>query len=90
MQIYSLTYFINALGFYANKENKRMIKIVVLLLLVFISGTRYYMGGNDVYVYENFYNNVPSVGTVLTYFFTGVKNGVNVVDHFILNLQNLM
>lgn len=77
MAIYSITYVLNALGFYMNKRDSKIIKIIVLLLLVFISGTRYYMGGNDVYVYEGVYNAVPSPGIVLNYLFTGVNAGVN-------------
>ncbi|OUP72882.1 hypothetical protein B5F09_12120 [Erysipelatoclostridium sp. An173] len=77
MAIYSITYILNALGFYMNKRDSKIIKALVILLLVFISGTRYYMGGSDVYVYEAAYNSVPSPSIVLNYFFTGVNNGVN-------------
>lgn len=77
MIVYSLTYFINAIGVYVNKRSSKGIKIVVLLLLVFISGTRYYMGGLDVYTYENVYNEVPSIDIVLQYFLTGVGSGIN-------------
>ena len=77
MYIYSLIYFVNSLGFFGNERTKRILKVSVLLMLIFISGTRYYMGGSDVYVYENTYNGVPSVGAVLKFYFTGVNNGVN-------------
>lgn len=77
MGIYVVTYFLNALGFFTNKKDSRILKIIVLLLLIFISGTRYYMGGSDVYVYEGTFNNVPSPSVILTYIFTGVNNGVN-------------
>ncbi len=77
MIIYSITYFINCLSSFTAKKESRVIKVIVLLLLIFISGTRYYMGGSDVYVYEGVYNQVPSPITVLTYMFTGVNNGVN-------------
>lgn len=35
------------------------------------------MGGSDVLTYENVYNNVPSVSTVIKYMFTGINLGVN-------------
>lgn len=74
---YSLTYFVNALGVFATEKNKKIVKIFVIGLLIFLSGTRYYMGGNDVYVYEGTFNNVATVGNVLKYIFTGVGEGVN-------------
>ncbi|MDD3415807.1 MAG: EpsG family protein [Lachnospiraceae bacterium] len=78
MILYSITYFINSLGFFVKKKDTKLVKYIVLALLMFMSGTRYYMGGSDVLVYENVYNNgVPSVINVLTYFFTGVNHGVN-------------
>lgn len=77
MAIYSTAYILNALGFFVNKRGRKFIEFIVLLLLVFISGTRYYMGGSDVYVYEGVYNGVPDPGTVLEYLFTGINNGVN-------------
>lgn len=77
MGFYSFTYFLNSLGFFTNYKGKKILKISVLILLVFISGTRYYMGGSDVYVYEGVYNNVPSPINVLMYIFTGENNGVN-------------
>ncbi|MFR8238246.1 MAG: EpsG family protein [Dorea sp.] len=77
MAIYSLTYVLNALGFFTNKRDSRILKILVLLLLIFISGTRYYMGGSDVLVYEGVYNAVPAPGIILKYIFTGINEGVN-------------
>lgn len=77
MIVYSLTYFLNALGFFTNRRDSKIIKIMVLLLLIFICGTRYYMGGSDVYVYEETYNSVVSPDVILTYILTGVNNGVN-------------
>ena len=77
MVIYTIIYLINSLGLALNERSKKIINYIVIILLIFISGTRYYMGGNDVLVYENVYNNVPDVGVVLKYLFTGVNNGVN-------------
>lgn len=77
MVLYSITYILNALGFYANEKLSKFLKITVVLLLIFISGTRYYMGGSDVYVYESVYNAVPAPDIVLKYLFTGVNDGVN-------------
>lgn len=77
MGTYTITYLINSLGFSANEKSKKIINFIVIALLIFISGTRYYMGGSDVLIYENVYNGAPSVGTVLRYLFTGVNNGVN-------------
>ena len=77
MIVYSLTYFLNALGFFTNKKDSKIIKILVLLFLIFICGTRYYMGGSDVYVYEGTYNSVSSPNVILKYILTGVNNGVN-------------
>lgn len=77
MAIYSLTYFLNALGFYTNERDSRILKWLVVSLLIFISGTRYYMGGSDVFVYEGAYNTAPTPGIILTYIITGVNHGVN-------------
>lgn len=77
MVVYSITFFLNALGCASNERNKKIINGLVIALLVFISGTRYYMGGNDVLVYENVYNGVPSIGIVVRYIITGVNGGVN-------------
>lgn len=77
MFLYLLTYFTNALSSFTNKRSSRVLNAFVFFLLVFISGTRYYMGGNDVYVYENVYNTTTSVNNILTYIFTGINNGVN-------------
>lgn len=77
MYLYSLTYFINSLGFIVNKKNREILTLVTLVLLVFISGTRYYMGGSDVYVYENVYNGAPAVWKILVYIFTGINKGIN-------------
>lgn len=77
MPIYSLTYFTNVLGFFKNEKFKKFINVIVIGLLIFMSGTRYYMGGSDVYVYESVYDSVPSVINVLKFIFTGVNNGVN-------------
>lgn len=77
MIVYSFTYLLNSIGFFIKKNNSKKIFYFTLLLLVFISGTRYYLGGSDVYVYENVYNTSPSIEVVLKYIFTGVNNGVN-------------
>lgn len=78
MLLYSLTYFINAIGFFLSKKNNKIVFSIVVMLLVFMSGTRYYMGGSDVYVYENFYNNVPDIGYILKYiFFNGSGTLIN-------------
>lgn len=77
MYWYSITYLVNSLGFFCRKNERKVIKLLVLILLIFLSGTRYYMGGSDVFVYENVYNGVPSVGVVLRYMLTGVNLGVN-------------
>lgn len=77
MGIYSITYLINSFGFATSEKTKKIINFIVICLLIFMSGTRYYMGGSDVLVYEGVYNAAPSVKTVLSYLFTGVNNGVN-------------
>ena len=77
MGIYTIIYLVNSLGFATNKRSKKIINFFVIALLIFISGTRYYMGGSDVLVYENVYNRVPSVSTVLLYLFIGINQGVN-------------
>lgn len=77
MVAYSITYILNALGMSFNERNKKAINGLVIACLIFISGTRYYMGGSDVYVYEHVYNGTPSVGVVLRYIFTRVNLGVN-------------
>lgn len=77
MIFYSLTYLINSFSYKVNEQTKRRINIIVMCLLIFMSGTRYYMGGSDVYAYENIYNDAPTVGVVLRYMFSGINNGVN-------------
>lgn len=77
MIIYSFTYFLNAFGALGKKHQSKIVDFIVLLLLIFISGTRYYMGGSDAYIYENVYNSTTTVSNILTYTFTGVNNGVN-------------
>lgn len=77
MLIYTFTYFLNAIGAFVKKRDSEIIKTLVLILLVFMSGTRYYMGGNDVLVYEGTYKAVPSPMIIIKYIFTGVNNGVN-------------
>lgn len=77
MFIYLQVYFTNALSSFANKRSKKILDIIVLGLLIFLSGTRYYMGGNDVYVYENVYNNTTTVKNILDYLITGLNNGIN-------------
>ena len=78
MGIYTIIYLVNSLGLATNRKSKKIINYVVIVLLIFISGTRYYMGGSDVYVYENVYNGAPSIDIVLKYFLTGVNKGVNI------------
>ena len=77
MIVYTLTYLVNMLGFRAEKRNNRQFFVLTVFMLVFFTGMRYYMGGNDRYVYEGVYNSVPSVGVILKYIFTGVNQGVN-------------
>lgn len=78
MYIYGITYLINSLGFFLDKKNQKYVCFLVLGMLIFLSGTRYYMGGSDVYVYEGVYNNVASIKEIFVYIFTGVNTGVNV------------
>ena len=78
MGVYTVIYVINSLGFALNERSRKIINYIVVALLIFISGTRYYMGGSDVYTYENVYNGAPSVNIVLKYIFTGVNDGVNI------------
>lgn len=77
MYWYSFTYLINAIGIYSNGKLKKYFKYMVLALLIFICGTRYYMGGSDVLAYEGVYNSVPNVKNVILYFFTGTAEGIN-------------
>lgn len=77
MWTYTITYLINSLGFALDERSKKIINYIVICLFIFMSGTRYYMGGSDALVYENVYNGSPSIGIVLRYLFTGVNDGVN-------------
>lgn len=77
MILYSFTYLLNSISFYVKKTDNKFFQYIVFFLLVFMSGTRYYMGGNDVLVYEGVYNKVPSVTLVLKYLLTGINEGVN-------------
>lgn len=62
---------------FSKDRTKRYLLYITIGLLVFMSGTRYYMGGSDVYVYEGVYNKAPSVNVVLKFLFTGINEGVN-------------
>lgn len=77
MLVYSGIYLLNSFAIFANPKNKKILNVVVLLSLVFITGFRYYMGGLDVYTYEKTYNEVPSVQNVLNYLFFGVNENIN-------------
>ncbi|WP_027089516.1 EpsG family protein [Thomasclavelia saccharogumia] len=77
MAIYSIIYLLNVLSGFVKKNQKKYMVYIVFILLVLLSGTRYYMGGSDVYAYEGVFNNVPDVFTILKYIFTGVNNGIN-------------
>lgn len=77
MAIYNLTYLINMLGLYLGKKGRKTVFYITVLLLIFICGTRYYLGGSDVYVYENVYNTSPSMSALFKYMFTGINEGVN-------------
>lgn len=66
MAIYTIIYWINSLGFVSNRKSKKIINFIAIMLLIFISGTRYRMGGSDVLVYENVYNGGKKDGTSIT------------------------
>ncbi|MFR4948346.1 EpsG family protein [Thomasclavelia spiroformis] len=78
MVIYSSIYLLNILSGFVKKGQKKYIVYLVLILLSLLSGTRYYMGGTDVYAYENVFKGVPSCIDVLAYIFSGVNNGVDI------------
>lgn len=78
MLVYSTIFFFNSLSGLVKKTQKKYIVFFVFLLLVLLSGTRYYMGGTDVYAYENVFNNVSNISVVIKYILTGVNEGVNV------------
>lgn len=77
MILYCFTYILNAFSAFGKKKQSKILDVIVLFLLIFLSGTRYYMGGSDVYVYENVYNTTTTVRNILTYIFTGVNYGVS-------------
>lgn len=77
MAIYSIIFLLNSLSGFVKKNQKKYIIIFVFILLTLLSGTRYYMGGSDVYAYEVYFNNAPDVSIVLKYIFTGINQGVD-------------
>lgn len=44
------------------QKGKKIFEIVTLILLCIISGTRYYLGGTDYYVYKNMFEVIPTIG----------------------------
>ena len=54
MGIYTIIYLVNSLGLAINRKSKKIINYVVIAFLIFISGTRYYMGG-VMYMYTKMY-----------------------------------
>ncbi len=88
----SLSIVINSIVESVNsrKDVQRIFNIIIILSLVFISGTRYYLGGTDYDVYNNVFNSIPLLpeffrnynildDLYLTY---GMENGNNFL-HFI-------
>lgn len=65
MFLYSFTCAINALSSLLKKKHAHYFTIAVFIIMIFMAGTRYYMGGSDVYVYENVYNSTPTLGNLL-------------------------
>ena len=45
-----------------NQKDKKIFEIITLIVLCLISGTRYYLGGTDYYVYKAMFEVVPKVG----------------------------
>lgn len=43
------------------QKEKRIFEITTLIVLCLVSGTRYYMGGSDYYVYKAVYDNMPTI-----------------------------
>lgn len=78
MLVYLSIFALNASCCFIRKHQQALLHIVVAALLIFISGTRYYMGGSDVFVYERGFNQVPEPWIVLKYIFTGINEGVNI------------
>lgn len=76
MGIYSLIYTLNSFGALLSKKDKKFIYIIVFGLLIFISGTRYYMGGTDVYAYESIYEATPVVSQVMDYVLHDADMGI--------------
>ena len=71
-------------------NDKRKLDIITLIGLCIISGTRYYLGGTDYNIYKLFYDNLPSLQTLLHYYDTawiqsltrGYEIGYVVVNSF--------
>ena len=78
MILYTFIYLINSIGLLGNKKDAKNINYIILILLIFISGTRYYMGGSDVFIYEHIYDGTPKIFTVLKYIFSGINEGINI------------
>lgn len=68
MMWYIIIFLLCFLGFILNnyiikeEKYKKIIDISLIILLCFITGTRYNIGGYDYHVYETVYNNVPLLG----------------------------
>ncbi len=77
MVVYTIVYVLNWFSYFGNERLKKCLSYVVVLLLIFISGTRYYMGGSDVYIYENVYNATPSITRIFYNIQTTDNLGLN-------------
>ena len=44
-----------------NKKMQNILTIMLICILALISGTRYYLGGTDYYVYNNVFSSIPTI-----------------------------
>lgn len=61
-----IAYILNNL--LTNNKSKVFIEISILIFLCVISGTRYYLGGSDYYVYLTIFNSIPKLEVLLRNF----------------------
>lgn len=59
--IFSCCFYLLLFQGFVREKDKQFFLIFVLTILALISGTRYYLGGSDYYVYKTVYDSIPTL-----------------------------
>ncbi|AQU80219.1 hypothetical protein AJGP001_13460 [Planococcus faecalis] len=59
--LFSFCIFLLILNNFIKMNHKKIFEITSLIILCLISGTRYYLGGSDYYIYETVFNGLPTL-----------------------------